>query len=154
MSELGALLAPFNLEIEALQSGETALDDPVSLTVGVEDGVVGLLDQVLQDSGTKLEFDPSRLAAAAELERRERRKGNVTLAKVLRVYRDVARMYPDVLGTGYGGTPEDFEEFRRLVVPKLLRAVLAWAKLNDEDSVDQLSALQRAWNECVDGLED
>ena len=145
MSELVELLEPFRVELEQIESGEVELDDPLGRDEGIQDGVVGVLDAILEKAGTKLEFDPARRAAAAKLERRERRKGNESLVQVLRVFRDVTSMYPDVLGTGYGGTPEDFEEFRRLIVPRLLKAALGWAEENEPAAAPDLGDLHNGW---------
>ncbi len=149
MSDLVKLLAPFRTELAQIESGERELDDPVDLHEGIQEGVVGMLDAILEKANTKLEFDPSLRAAAAALERRERRKKDPSLASVLRVFRDVAGMYPDVLGTGYGGTPEDFAEFRRLIVPRLLQAAREWAETHESQAVDELQELAEQWELSV-----
>jgi hypothetical protein len=150
VNELELLLEPFSAEIDQLKSGELTLKDPLSQGADIEHGIIGLLDSVLEKSGTKLEFDPSRRAMAAKLERRARRDKKKGLARVLRVYRDVARMYPDVLGTGYGGTPDDFEEFRRVTIPRLLRAVETWADENQDTALDALRDVKAAWDTCIE----
>lgn len=149
MSELVDLLEPFRVELEQIESGDVSLDDPIGRDEGIQDGVVGVLDAILEKAGTKLEFDPSRRAAAAKLERRERRRGNASLVGVLRAFRDVASMYPDILGTGYGGTAEDFEEFRRLIVPRVLGAALSWAQEHERDATDGLQQLHEEWMASV-----
>ncbi len=128
MSDLVDALEPFKLEIEAIEDGSIEIDEPLTLGVGAETGVTGLINTALELGKLRLEFDPALVGVAAKLERRLRRLKKEELAGVLRAYRTVGRLYPDILGTGYGGTPEDFEEFRRGTVPEVLRAVAAWAK--------------------------
>jgi hypothetical protein len=150
MTKLEDALKPFYAEIAQIRGDDLALDAPLAHGIGAEDGVTGLLDSVLELANTNLEFDPARSGTAAKLERRARRRGADDLADVLRAYRAVSRMYPDVLGSGYGGTPEDFEEFRRAVVPSVLAAVAEWAANNrDVSEARSVKAAAAEWDEVV-----
>lgn len=149
--KLADALGPFRAELERIEKGEAHVDSPLSKRViGAEDGVVGLIDAVLEGAGVHAGFDPADIGAMASLERWARNEGSEDLADVLRVSQAVSRMYPDVLGTGYGGTPSDFEAFRRRIVPWLLQTVAAWARHHDDKgSVDALQALEAHWNRIV-----
>jgi hypothetical protein len=149
VSEIANALEPFRVELQNIKSGKVSLDEPLRQGVGAEHGVVGLLDAVLEKAGTNLEFDPSKGGIAAKLSRQARRDGHDALADVLTVFRRVARMYPDVLGSGYGGRAEDFEEFRRVVVPRLLWSAEAWSALHDQDAVGSLREVRMEWDEIV-----
>lgn len=153
MSGLVDALEPFRVELKLLREGELDLDAPLSKGIGSEHGVVGLLDAVLEAAGTNLEFDPSLGGTAAKLYRRARSECKPALAGIFRVYRDVTRMYPDILGTGYGGTADDFEEFRRSIVPRLLTAVERWAAEHDLAAVRPVQDLREAWEAAVGATE-
>lgn len=149
MSDLEGALGPFRLELDGLRKGTVDVDEPLTLHVGAEDGVVSLLEVTLGAAGLDLEFDPNRGGEAARLER-EVEDRRPALAEVLRAYRSVTRLYPDILGTSYGGTPEDFAEFRRTVVPELLEAVEGWAReANKTAFADQVSTLRGEWEKAV-----
>lgn len=150
MTKLEKALGPLYAELAQIRDHELPLDAPLAHGVGAEDGVTGLLDIVLELANTNLEFDPARSGTAAKLERRARRRGEDDLAGVLRAYRAVSRMYPDVLGSGYGGTPEDFEDFRRAIVPSVLGAVTEWATNNGyAGDARGLKAAAAEWDEVL-----
>ncbi len=149
MSDFDKALEPLRFELELINDDLVDVDEPLSRGVGAEDGVVGLLDTTLRSAGLDLEFDPSRGGEAAKLERRHREE-NPELAEVLRAFRSVTRLYPDILGTGYGGTREDFSDFRRLIVPQLLEAVGAWARKNGEpEDARKVAKVQKEWEKGV-----
>jgi hypothetical protein len=130
VSKLTDALEPFRLEVEELNNGRVSVSEPLSYGEGAETGVTGLLNSVFECAKVPLDFDPSLGGEAADLERQMRRRKRNELADVLRAFRSVTRLYPDILGTGYGGTPEDFEEFRRVIVPEVLQASRTWAEFD------------------------
>lgn len=151
MSELIDALGPFELEIEGIEDGSVAINEPLNLGIGAEVGVTGLINSTLELGKLRLEFDPALVGVAAKLERRFRREQKPELAAILRAYRSVGRLYPDILGTGYGGTPEDFEEFRRSVVPEVLEAAAAWAKRASRRSdARAIEDLAKRWNSAIE----
>jgi hypothetical protein len=128
VSDLVAALRPLESELEEIEAGRVSVGEPLIQGAGAEAGVIGVLNTVFELAGLRFEFDPASGGDAVDLERRRRRNGEEALADVLRACRSVSRLYPDILGAGYGGTPEDFEEFRRVVVEEVLGAAEAWAE--------------------------
>jgi hypothetical protein len=150
VSKLTEALRPFRLEVGEIEDGRVSVSEPLSYGEGAETGVTGLLNSVFEMANLPLDFDPSLGGEAADLERRMRRKKKNELANVLRAYRWVTRLYPDILGTGYGGTPEDFEEFRRVIVPEVLEASRAWAEVEGHhEDADAMEAVERAWRTAM-----
>lgn len=146
MSKLTNALGPFELEIEEIENGNVKISEPLVRGEGAETGVTGVLNTAFELAKMKLEFDPSLGGVAAKLERRLRRLGKAELAGVLRAYRWVAQLYPDILGTGYGGTAEDFEEFRRITVPEVLETVARWARAEGlKRDAEEIVALEARW---------
>jgi hypothetical protein len=147
VKDLAEALRPLESELEEIEAGTIRVREALSQGAGAEAGVIGILNTVFEQAGLRLEFDPALAGEAAELERRRRREDDDdTLADVLRAYRSVTRLYPDILGAGYGGTPDDFEEFRRVVVNEVLTAAGAWASEHGSGSdAVAVSALTKRW---------
>jgi exonuclease VII small subunit len=153
-SSLRQILKSFEYEIQQINSGELKLHSSLDDGTGIERGVIALLDTILEKADTKLKFNVSQRETAARLERNARQKGDKTLAGILRVYNDIVRVYPDVLGARYGGTPSDFDEFRRYTITRLLKAASAWAEQHDEKVAQDINLVQTSWSQCVGAAEE
>jgi hypothetical protein len=150
VSKLSEALGPFGLEVEEINDRRVSVSEPLTYGEGAETGVTGLLNSVFELAKVPLDFDPSLGGEAADLERQMRRRKKDELADVLRAYRSVTRLYPDILGTGYGGTPEDFEEFRRVIVPEVLHASRSWAEVEGfHEDAEAMGAVEREWRAAM-----
>jgi hypothetical protein len=154
MSDLSdETLSVFDHEAAALESGTLDVEEPVPRGHSIVDGAITIIEFVLRAEDVPFSFDPSLSGEVADLEDELREDDREPLADVLRVYQDLAGLYPDVLGFAYGGTPDDFFELRRTVVPELLAAATAWAEdRKDQTLAQRLSGSESLWTAALRNL--
>jgi hypothetical protein len=148
------LLRRFEPELSALEDGLTDLDHPLGRRDGVVNAAVDLFADLLLRADIPLSFDASRAQEAADLEATYAENDEIHQADLMALYQEMSRLYPNVLGSNYGGEPEDYRSFREELIPSLLSAAQASINAGDVRASalsQQLSTLERRWKRALRG---
>jgi hypothetical protein len=121
------LLDPY---IAAVENGEIDVESPVKRRASIAPFLETFFQQFFE-AGWNVEvkaIDQTAKVQATRVRLGLDRDTRSKTAKLIASFEELCDLWPDLLGSDYGGPPSELERFHKTYLPRLIRRISEWAQ--------------------------